>query len=222
MYNVGKINIKFNVNFLRTNLMKEATPSYHHGNLRTALLEKAKEHLIEKGPDKISLRALAREVGVSQTAPYRHFPDKTMLLAALAAEGFKQLFQQTHNANIKGGNAQERLQNVGCAYVEFAVQNPDLYRLMFGPMIPADTELEELDDYGGRSYEVIVQLITDGVESNEFTEGDPLILANSAWALVHGVASLVIDNRFACTDGEMTEQHIEQVVRLIGVGLVKR
>ena len=95
MYNVGKINIKFNVNPLRTNLMKEATPSYHHGNLRTALLEKAKEHLIEKGPDKISLRALAREIGVSQTAPYRHFPDKTMLLAALAAEGFKQLFQQS-------------------------------------------------------------------------------------------------------------------------------
>lgn len=210
------------MSFSREKAMNQAFQPYHHGNLRQALLEKAQQHLVSNGPDKISLRALAREVGVSQTAPYRHFPDKTALLAALAAEGFRRLNEASIEADPLGQSAAERMLVTGRAYVEFALKNPDLYRLMFGPMIPADAEFEELDEHGTRAYETIVQLITDGIKSGEFIDQDPLILANSAWSLVHGVASLMIDDRFACTDGEIDESHIEQVISIITVGLKKR
>jgi len=199
--------------------MNDLAQPYHHGNLRLALLEKAKQHLIENGPDKISLRALARDVGVSQTAPYRHFPDKTTLLAALAAEGFKQLNEASQRADDHGPIVTERLAKTGRAYVQFALDNPELYRLMFGPLIPAENEFKELNDYGARAYESIVLLVTEGIKAKEFTEGDPLILANSAWSLVHGVASLMIDNRFACTEGEISEAHLEQVISLVSEGL---
>ena len=202
--------------------MEHPVQPYHHGNLRTALLDKARQHLAEHGPDKISLRALARDIGVSQTAPYRHFPDKLTLLSALAAEGFRLLNEATLLADDAALPVVQRLLKTGRAYVDFALRNPDLYRLMFGPIIPPDTDYAPLDEHGSRSYEMIVQLISKGIETKEFIDGDPLILANSAWSLVHGVASLLIDNRFACTEGEIDERHVEQVLKIIAVGLQKR
>ncbi len=74
-------------------MTSSSNSNYHHGNLRQELMELAERHLIEGGVGDLSLRALAREIGVSQTAPYRHFRDKNALLAALATEGFRRFFE---------------------------------------------------------------------------------------------------------------------------------
>ena len=131
---------------------------YHHGNLRKAILAQARLHLRECGPDKISLRALARDVGVSQTAPYRHFQDKTDLLASLAAEGFDLLYYAVMEATESCKNSAEKLVAAGRAYVCFARKNADLYKLMFGPMIPANSDHELLRDAGSRSFSSMVDI----------------------------------------------------------------
>src|SRR5919206_2322086 len=97
--------------------------TYHHGNLRPALLRTAAKTLEKEGLGALSLRELARRAGVSHNAPYRHFPDRDSLLAALAAEGFEML-----------GDALEKRprREMGEAYVEFALAHPQRFRLMFG------------------------------------------------------------------------------------------
>src|SRR6478672_7153397 len=97
--------------------------TYHHGNLRPALLRAATKTLEKEGVGALSLRDLARRAGVSHNAPYRHFPDRESLLAALAADGFEKLGQA-----MRGQGGKE----MGEAYVRFALEHPQLFRLMFG------------------------------------------------------------------------------------------
>ena len=139
---------------------------YHHGNLKQALLDKALDHLRLHGPDKISLRALARDVGVSQTAPYRHFADKTALLAALAAEGFRRLYKVSHSDTAADDSAAEALQKSGKAYIYFALDNPELYRLMFGPMLSPDDDFAELEAL----LVLLEQQIGEGRDDSELVE----------------------------------------------------
>lgn len=195
---------------------------YHHGNLKQALLDKALDHLRLHGPDKISLRALARDVGVSQTAPYRHFEDKTALLAALATEGFKRLYRVSHTAMTVEGSAADALQVSGKAYIHFALDNPELYRLMFGPMLSPDDDFAELEEAGGNAFNVIVSLVQRGIETGEFVDKDPLLVANSTWAMVHGISSLMLDRRFDCVEGGISESVLDESLNLILIGLKVR
>src|SRR2546427_8857402 len=103
--------------------------TYHHGNLRTALLRAAGERLEKQGITALSLREAARRVGVSHNAPYRHFADREALLAALAAQGFEMLGQAMRGQTGRG---------MGEAYVRFALQYPQRFRLMFGGQIALD------------------------------------------------------------------------------------
>ena len=196
--------------------------SYHHGNLKQALLETALEHLRLHGPDKISLRALARDVGVSQTAPYRHFQDKTALLAALAAEGFRRLNKASGSATNSEDSAAKALQVSGKAYIHFALDNPELYRLMFGPMLSPDDDFPELEEAGGQAFGVIIGIVQRGIDSGEFVNKDPLLVANSTWAMVHGVSSLMLDRRFDCVEGGLSESVLDESLGVIMLGLLVR
>src|SRR5262245_20660369 len=108
-----------------------ARRSYHHGDLRAALLAAAGRLLEEEGAEAVSFRAIAREVGVSQTAPYNHFESKEHLLATVAEEGFR-AFTASQRAAARTRPPRRRLQALGRAYVAFASAHPQLYRLMFG------------------------------------------------------------------------------------------
>src|SRR3989337_63135 len=101
--------------------------SYHHGGLRAELVQTAGEMLEKQGLKSLSLREVARRAGVSHNAPYRHFPDRESLLAALAMEGFAKLGRALQEAGSAGG-----LRARGQAYLRFALQNPQRFRLMFG------------------------------------------------------------------------------------------
>src|SRR3954453_9630673 len=110
----------------------EEARRYHHGNLRSELLEQAEETLRERGAGELSLRELAREVGVSHAAPRRHFRDKQALLDALALEGFERLAHDLDAATEgAGGDYRDRLAAFAHAYVHFATDNAALLELMF-------------------------------------------------------------------------------------------
>src|SRR5208282_1111267 len=104
---------------------------YHHGDLSRALVEAARRILEAEGAAALSLRAVAREAGVSPAAPYHHFKDKTELLEAVAHEGWEALSQSIVEARRSAPTAGEALASIGVAYVNFAQANPALYRLMY-------------------------------------------------------------------------------------------
>lgn len=145
--------------------------------------------LAAEGSDDISLRAVARAAGVSAMAPYRHFPDKAALLAAVAARGFAALrtaLQAADDTAEPGG----ALVAQAVAYVDFAVGNPALFRLMFGPAREGDRLAPR--NVGGTAFSVLAGRVA--AESAP-DERDALTLG--CWALVHGLASLVLDGQLA-------------------------
>ena len=202
--------------------MLDTHQSYHHGNLRQELLEKALEQLKQVGPDKVSLRALAREIGVSQTAPYRHFSDKNALLAALAAQGYHQLTHQTKIATVDCQDAAEKMVRSGLAYILFARQNPELYKLMFGPVIECPLDYPDLSEAGQAAFQVILHICEQGVQSGRFTNQDASLLAHSTWAMVHGMASLWIDGMYQCTGRQHDDTLITDSLELTLHGVLKR
>lgn len=107
-----------------------ARDGYHHGDLRSALLEAAREIVAVQGPDAVSLRDLAKALGVSPAAPYRHFPDRQSLLNEIAAQGFAQLGRDYANA-AERADPVDALRATGRAYLNLAFERPGLFQLMF-------------------------------------------------------------------------------------------
>src|SRR3982751_2385230 len=108
---------------------------YHHGNLRGALLQEALATIRTEGVEGLTLREIGTRLGVSRTALYRHFADKDALLEAVATEGFRTLRQELLGAWEAGGHGLAGFDQMGVAYVRFAVANPSHYRVMFGKFV---------------------------------------------------------------------------------------
>lgn len=172
----------------------EAKP-YHHGDLRRALLHAAEAVLEREGPSALSLRAVAREAGVSPAAPYHHFKDKSELLNAVAMEGFSQL-HDAMAAAIKDQPAEEKRLAIGVAYVEFAQANPALYRVMYdcarnGEALPEDTHAN--DAMGG--YNLVKNTINE-VAGGQLNELDLELTCIASWCAVHGLAEMCKFHKF--------------------------
>src|SRR3970040_1252478 len=150
---------------------------YHHGDLRSALLRTAGKMLEKEGLASLSLRELARRADVSHNAPYRHFPDRESLLAALAAEGFELLGDALRSRPRR---------EMGEAYVEFALAHPQLFRLMFGGLVRP----EKRDQ---RAYESLQKAFADLGDQAPYA-------AAAAWGLVHGLSHLLLDGHFEGRD----------------------
>ncbi|MFF4578832.1 TetR/AcrR family transcriptional regulator [Streptomyces sp. NPDC001373] len=164
---------------------------YHHGNLRAALLERAEAVLTESGADGLSLRALARDLGVSHAAPSRHFRDRRALLDALAVSGFDRLNERLRAAADAPGPVPARLAALGRAYVEFAVAHAPLLELMFSAK-HADGSSAELRELGHRSLDTTAELIARAQAEGVVRAGDPARLAQVAFSTVHGLATLAV------------------------------
>jgi AcrR family transcriptional regulator len=185
--------------------------TYHHGNLKEALLEAATELLAGYGPDGLSLRGVARRAGVSQSAPYRHFKDKEELLAAIGQNGFRRLKALAEERLLGAADHRERLHLVGAAYVEFAQRNPHLFRLMFGPMMRKEEEHPDLKLSCQECFGLLLAVIEAGQADGVFRAGDPEVLGTAAWSTVHGIAHLALDGQLP----PRTEASFESVSKLL-------
>lgn len=168
--------------------------SYHHGNLRAELLEQAVEQLKHTPAEQLSLRAVARALGVSQTAPYRHFNDKEALLAAIATRGYRELLRLLASARDQGGDsAAQQLRLVARAYVDFAARQEQLFKLMFGPLVQPSVDHPELRVVSRQTLLLVQEILQHGMQRREFEAQDVIYLANASWAGIHGVATLRVD-----------------------------
>ncbi len=168
--------------------------SYHHGDLRQALLEAALVILKTQDIQSLSLRGVARQAGVSHTAPYRHFADKAALLAAVAEEGFIEFGQYLKDA-VTEAKAEPiaALQGTGEAYVRYALEHPTHFRLMFSHFPDTPTPDSSLPSTAKGTFQILVDIIASGQATGAFKTGDPEELALGRWALVHGLAMLILD-----------------------------
>ena len=169
----------------------QAAASYHHGELPETLMRLAIDHIERDGTEKLSLRALAREAGVSPTAPYRHFPSKQCLLAAIATQGFHTLSAAHAEIAARQLPVEERAVAMACAYVEFALANPVSYQLMFGTLLGDFSEFDMLYNAVNESYREVDRLLEDIVAAKQL-EVDVNLLGGMLWSNVHGISSLLI------------------------------
>lgn len=194
--------------------------SYHHGNLREALLSAAVDSIREQGAENLSLRALARVVGVSQTAPYRHFADKNGLLVELARQTFDELSRVTSECIDPALNCAENLLRAGEAYLRYAIANPEKYRLIFGSSITQREQYPQLQTAARSAFNVLLQLMAEGAQRGEFLPTEPMLLANNCWSSIHGFALLTIDGVFARKEqplgfDDMLRVHLQMTLRAI-------
>lgn len=163
-----------------------AARSYHHGDLRAALVEAGLKALESAGVGELSLRALAREVGVSATAVYRHFPDKQALLAALAQAGIEQMAAWQKQAAAQSGSA-DAFAATGRAYVRWALANPALFKLVFGQCREVGSAVFGNNEAAQMLRAHASRLGADDAGTRRFML--------QAWALVHGLAMLMLDGQ---------------------------
>lgn len=193
---------------------------YHHGDLRRALLAAAGELLEECGAAGLSLREAARRSGVSRTAPYRHFPDKESLLAALAAEGFRGLSESWRRADAAGLDADQRLQQAAWEYVTFARDNPARFRLMFGDFIQDKEAYPELQQAARESYRLLQEAVARRLAEPDLEGCSVNLGAIGSWVVVHGIANLLIDNKLqGLEDPAAQQQLVRALTRIFVTGL---
>jgi AcrR family transcriptional regulator len=179
--------------------MSGSNTTYHHGNLRPALVRTAMDLLEEGGETALSMRAVARRAGVSPAAPYRHYTDREELVAAVAAVGYSELADRLAAAH-PSPSTPAQLASVATAYVQFALERPALFRIMFGE--PCDR-----DDDEPVAATAAISLYVRSIAERTFPEADANALATAIWALVHGLAFLYLDGKLdasspkAVTDG---------------------
>ena len=168
-----------------------STHRYHHGDLRAALLEQTVALVAECGIGGLSLREVSRRAGVSHAAAYNHFPNRAALVRAYVEAAFDEFARALRAASEAGAEPIDALRRIGVAYVRFAYEHPARFRIMFRP------ELSAIEERGGSpavdaAYGVLVDGITTALAAG-LIRGDATDLVRAAWAVVHGLATLILD-----------------------------
>jgi AcrR family transcriptional regulator len=203
----------------------EAKPAqqYHHRRLRRALLDAALALVSSDGVGALSLRAVARRVGVTPSAAYTYFRDKAALLAAAAVEGLGVLQREMVTAAATVRAPAERLEAIGVAYVRFAAQHADYFRLLSAPELADKRRHPELLTAYDDAFGVVLGAIRECQQAGIVHAGEPRRLAMAAWAAVHGIAWLIVDGQVAISrlDGDAA-QSARSVLRVLFKGLEVR
>jgi AcrR family transcriptional regulator len=195
----------------------------YDGDLARALLDAAADHLATEGAVNLSLRSLARELGVSHAAPAAHFKDKRGLLTSLAEEGFQQLGSRFDEvwADTEGVDPAERVQALGRAYTTFAFENPGHYAVMFRPDMLNTEEDEFLTEPGATLFDSFRQLVARAQQQGWAQTADSDTLAATLWASAHGLVDLLRSGALAKATGiEGREEIVERALVLL-TGLVE-
>lgn len=166
--------------------------NYHHGDLRNSLIDAAITLMAERGVARLSLREVAKTAGVSSAAPYRHFRDKTALLEAIAAVGFRRI--EKENSDAAGrfpDDADEQLRAAGVAYLHFAAENPEIITLMFGSGVSLEECGEELNQAAQDAFRSLARIIENGQQSGIFKQLELRDMTLTAFSIVHGLSMML-------------------------------
>jgi AcrR family transcriptional regulator len=167
---------------------------YHHGNLREALLEAAIRLIAEVGPTAFTLREVARRAGVSHNAPYRHFQDRDDLIAAVAAQGYRELTQAMVESAARKSDAVERLKYAGLGYVTFALRRPEHFTVMFDAPISKRKHPDSVAA-AEQAFATLLGFVKSAQAAGRLPSVDLRQMAMLAWTMVHGIAKLAITGR---------------------------
>lgn len=176
--------------------------SYHHGDLRPALVEEAARLLGEEGEDALSMRRLAQNLGVSRMAPYHHFPDKHGLMCAVAEEGFRRLLEMIDGDDFLNGRSNTRsgLRAFIDNYIRFSLHNRHYYELMFGARLwKVQQPTEQLREYAHGAFKSYVEKMRR-LPLVSAAPGDALRYAQVSWSTLHGISRVVIDGIYLQSD----------------------
>ena len=193
--------------------------SYHHGDLKAALVDAAVAIVRTKGLDALTLREVAKRTGVSAAAPYRHFPDRRALVAAVAERGFVRL-GEAMMAGMKSGQGRGGFKQVALAYVEFGLTNPAEYRVMFGPELADTTDFPSLRATGRGVLGGVAEAVRQLQNARLIGPGDPWLMASALWSTLHGLVMLTLDGQ---TEGVAdSEALVEEATRIVMFGMAPR
>jgi AcrR family transcriptional regulator len=210
---------------MESNIDRLKPKSYHHGDLRNALIEAGLELLSEGGVQELDLRKVARRAGVSHAAPYRHFADKQALIAAINEEGFHLLAERIRSTLREASDEPvEQLLGVALAYVRFAQENPWLMREMFSGITIERETFESLHTASKSVYRLYAEVIRHGQERGKIVDGEPTALAGVLWSVLHGLAMLIIENQMRpYADGpEGTERVTRYTIEVLYEGFARK
>jgi AcrR family transcriptional regulator len=191
---------------VKTKTGRPARRDYHHGNLKNVLIDAAISQIATHGARDLSLRELARSIGVSHASTYRHFPNKESVLATIAEQGFEELTRAMEAAaRPHAGDPLEMLQATGVAYVDFGVSYPHHLQIMFGDAITRHEDYPTLVEASKKAYEVLVSVVREGQQAGRISARDERLVALTAWAQVHGLAMLIASGQIRSDSAERIE-----------------
>jgi len=172
--------------------------NYHHGDLKNALIKAGVEILAKEGVDGLSLRKVAQKAGVSHSAPYSHFPDKQSLIAAISTEGFNQLYSELQAvAEQYKDNPKRQLIDGAQAYVQFAMNKADTFKIMFSGVLEKEKEYPSFVDVSRKTFELVVDIVRAGQDAGMLRSTQPELMAVSVWGQVHGIISLALEGQIS-------------------------
>ncbi len=201
---------------------KKAKNSYQHGNLKESLVRAAFNSIKTSNEVAFSMRELAKMVGVTAMAAYRHYPSKESILLALAQEGFEKLGFRFQEALMKDPSD---LQAIGIAYVQFAIENPVYFRVMFHPDLHGPQKHEkriEPRPEDRKAYQLLLACVALNQKNGKFKDKDTDALAITAWSTVHGLAALMVNGNLDSkyySDPVISKKVIERTTALVLSGL---
>lgn len=198
--------------------------SYHHGDLARALVGAALELIETRGPEAFTLREAAASVGVTHGAAYRHFEDKTALLAAVSQEGYRVLAARLGDvAGKTKGSPHERVRALAGAYLDFALEHPAQYRVMWGPRLNEDGRFPSLEAAIQDAFDVVVGVMKRGQDEGVFRkQPEARELAIGMWVTAHGYVELVARRRIKVKSRRVAVEYFETLFGPFLDGLERR
>jgi AcrR family transcriptional regulator len=174
--------------------------SYHHGDLKNALIKAGADILSREGVSALSLRKVAQKAGVSHAAPYAHFTDKQALIAAISTEGYKQLYERIAQvAEEYRSDPLRRFVEASWTYVQFALDEPDHFKVTFSGMIEKEQDYPAFVETAKQTFSLVVDIVAQCQQAGILRRGAPDLTAVSVWALIHGFVTLLLENQISHT-----------------------
>jgi AcrR family transcriptional regulator len=185
--------------------------SYHHGDLKNALIKSGVEILSKEGIEGLSLRKVAQRAGVSHSAPYSHFPDKQSLIAAISTEGFNQLYNEL-DAVISAypANPKRQLQQGALTYAQFALNHTDTFKIMFSGVLEKEKEYPAFVEISHKTFQRVVDVVKACQDAGLLHSTSSEMMAVAVWGQVHGIISLALEGQIS--HSVLDHHEIEDVV----------